>query len=584
MIRSLVTHTARRGRGGDGGKGIMIYSHRHVTSTTRGGASGGFDVNCRVCRRSFSAKTTTLSSATIMPMEAMTVAKKGHASVRSTLAFVTALSLAIGKHSSAITHAEESSGSTDEEEMYADWDDFMFKSISPGEDDDDDDDEEDEEDDDDGEENAASGPADETEDVRIGDDVEEIPVVDADDTGDDNDISTQQDTSNDADSMPSVSSTEDQQPQGPADADEDSGLGYETPSSSQSPPDKDMYEHLENEDIEDEPTTCTICLINRQGPCRPLWRKFEHCMKDHGASNSDDEKKNNGDAESAPTEGGGSPTLAQMCDRYMLPWLNCIQNHRNTYTLITNGFYRDEFVDPMEMAVKEEDKVLFVDGVGTGHEKENSIDVDLGHWWEYAEAQREQEDGDVLIVNDDEEDQILEEEILDKAEQEAKQFLQEKMEAEEAGDAVASPAAAAEDPFLVNVYAKFNLRDPSTNRLIDIAYVRDQDGRLLGFDQFSKEKTASAAVEKEDGEEVENNNSSDGDVNVEDEKDDGGGKTGNCMFHIKPGETASIKLFAIYRESGNKDKEDEDMSSTKVEETLYFSSPISLEQRPEEKD
>eukprot|EP00957_Ditylum_brightwellii_P128563 9806923-Ditylum_brightwellii.AAC.1 len=92
-------------------------------------------------------------------------------------------------------------------------------------------------------------------------------------------------------------------------------------------------------------------------------------MKDHGASNSDDEKKNNDDAESAPTEGGGSPTLAQMCDR-------------------------DEFVDPMEMAVKEEDKVLFVDGVGTGNEKENSIDVDLGHWWEYAEAQREQEDGD----------------------------------------------------------------------------------------------------------------------------------------------------------------------------------------------
>jgi hypothetical protein len=28
--------------------------------------------------------------------------------------------------------------------------------------------------------------------------------------------------------------------------------------------------------------TCSICLINRQGPCRKYWLKFERCMKEHG--------------------------------------------------------------------------------------------------------------------------------------------------------------------------------------------------------------------------------------------------------------------------------------------------------------
>ena len=37
----------------------------------------------------------------------------------------------------------------------------------------------------------------------------------------------------------------------------------------------------EDDPSNDEETTCSICLINRQGPCRKYWLKFERCMKEH---------------------------------------------------------------------------------------------------------------------------------------------------------------------------------------------------------------------------------------------------------------------------------------------------------------
>ncbi len=39
----------------------------------------------------------------------------------------------------------------------------------------------------------------------------------------------------------------------------------------------------EDDPSNDEETTCSICLINRQGPCRKYWLKFERCMKEHSA-------------------------------------------------------------------------------------------------------------------------------------------------------------------------------------------------------------------------------------------------------------------------------------------------------------
>lgn len=84
---------------------------------------------------------------------------------------------------------------------------------------------------------------------------------------------------------------------GPADVMEDSDdivvvedgmdAGVEDSSSPESTGDAGPADAEEEEDEDDpsndEETSCSICLINRQGPCRKYWLKFERCMKEHSA-------------------------------------------------------------------------------------------------------------------------------------------------------------------------------------------------------------------------------------------------------------------------------------------------------------
>lgn len=83
---------------------------------------------------------------------------------------------------------------------------------------------------------------------------------------------------------------------GPADVMEDSDdivvvedgmdAGAIDASSPESPTDAgpaDVEEDDEDDPSNDEETSCSICLINRQGPCRKYWLKFERCMKEHSA-------------------------------------------------------------------------------------------------------------------------------------------------------------------------------------------------------------------------------------------------------------------------------------------------------------
>eukprot|EP00571_Detonula_confervacea_P001854 CAMPEP_0172317480 /NCGR_PEP_ID=MMETSP1058-20130122/31761_1 /TAXON_ID=83371 /ORGANISM="Detonula confervacea, Strain CCMP 353" /LENGTH=279 /DNA_ID=CAMNT_0013032055 /DNA_START=38 /DNA_END=873 /DNA_ORIENTATION=+ len=67
---------------------------------------------------------------------------------------------------------------------------------------------------------------------------------------------------------------------GPADADEDNGNAS-----------KNNNDDDDDDASNDEDTTCSICLINRQGPCRKYWLKFERCMKEHGAEKDRVERK-----------------------------------------------------------------------------------------------------------------------------------------------------------------------------------------------------------------------------------------------------------------------------------------------------
>lgn len=98
---------------------------------------------------------------------------------------------------------------------------------------------------------------------------------------------------------------------GPADVMEDSDdivvvedgmdAGVIDASSPESPTDAgpaDVEEDDEDDPSNDEETSCSICLINRQGPCRKYWLKFERCMKEHSA----EKEKATAEAESKTAE------------------------------------------------------------------------------------------------------------------------------------------------------------------------------------------------------------------------------------------------------------------------------------------
>ena len=107
---------------------------------------------------------------------------------------------------------------------------------------------------------------------------------------------------------------------GPADETEDSNdiiihdgfdAGSENPISTPS-----TDEVAEEDDPDnDEETTCSICLINRQGPCRRHWLKFERCMKDHSAEK--ERKENEREANSVVKEETKEPTLEEEWDGFM---------------------------------------------------------------------------------------------------------------------------------------------------------------------------------------------------------------------------------------------------------------------------
>mmetsp|Transcript_12485 Transcript_12485/g.17968 ORF Transcript_12485/g.17968 Transcript_12485/m.17968 type:complete len:392 (-) Transcript_12485:8-1183(-) len=86
---------------------------------------------------------------------------------------------------------------------------------------------------------------------------------------------------------------------------------------------------------EDEPTTCSICLINRQGPCRDPWRRFERCIKRNSHHKSDEQASSSAE-ESNPSH------QALACDELFRPWLDCFSRHRLTYTILTNKSLQPE--------------------------------------------------------------------------------------------------------------------------------------------------------------------------------------------------------------------------------------------------
>lgn len=260
---------------------------------------------------------------------------------------------------------------------------------------------------------------------------------------------------------------------------------------------EDRYDNLPEED---EPTHCTICLINRQGPCRRHWRKFERCMKDHSPKGEENESESDNSKEKS--------SLAEACDTYMLPWIQCIQGYKHTYTLISNNFFQEEFVDGVENSVEESDKVdLDVKG-----KIASIIEIDQS-WWD---EKKERDDNGICLVEG---------------------------------------------------IARINLVDEGNGNLIDIAYIRDQDGKMLGYNEFSPLKK-----ELKEGK-------------AEGDKP----SVGTFTFHVNPDTTKGIRVFALYKNQEDvgsieskdssevENSEGGNASRVGLKQTLYQSAIFSME-------
>lgn len=239
---------------------------------------------------------------------------------------------------------------------------------------------------------------------------------------------------------------------------------------------EDKYANLPEKD---EPTACQICMINRQGPCRDLWRRFERCMKDNMAPPAEGEKEDISKAGSS---------VGSACDKYMMPWIECLQNHPNLYSVLANDVYQHEFVDfyeedLMEQLRKEKKKPL----------PWKDMEIDWSDVWEYAKEKS-------LTLNDFGASAIdwgeylsgfygqrdLDDYIADRAvvlTPERATILGDSMEIKPIYD----PVTYTEDVSLMEVRVRVNLADHD-GMPIDICYARDQTGRVLGFDQFASQK------------------------------------------------------------------------------------------------
>ena len=251
-------------------------------------------------------------------------------------------------------------------------------------------------------------------------------------------------------------------------------------------------------------------------------------MKDNPSSDDDDhnDDENNNNSKS---------TMAEKCDKYMLPWITCVQSYRNTYTLISNAFFQKELIDEIEKTVNENEKVIL-----------KNIDVSsiiqISHeWWDGFDDSSDNDDHDTNLPT------ANHEKVVDAA--------------------------------LVEGLARINLYDG--DKPIEVAYVKDQDGNLLGYDQFTDFKKS--LISKEES-------SSESDSNPAQ-------KVAQCNFHVNPDTTKGIQIFALYKmleddeeaavnedtnimSQSNSNETDSDFEKDKQKQTLYVSSLVLLNDLP----
>lgn len=313
----------------------------------------------------------------------------------------------------------------------------------------------------------------------------------------------------------------------------------------------DPYDNLPEQD---EPTSCSICMTYRQGPCRPYWRKVEACTKgneetkteqkegediqeDGEAGNKnghdidDDENKSN-----VEDQNNHSTNDDPKCFKYMMPWIDCASRYRNLYTLIEMDTNYTEGIADLEAT-----SLQFCWSPG----KEPSID--WSEWKQY------------LAESDDDEAN--------------KYYYRTENSSSTAPLASSSTLPLwktfnplSGDPKLVAVES--SVPSKMGAGILECAYAVDQDNNVIGFAYGVRPSDVTASLQNEE----------------DAKKDDGGGKVINdednemvaLGIRLVPSRTERVTLMAAYTHPSPTANDDKKKGNTAVESHLYKSKPFLL--------
>ena len=169
---------------------------------------------------------------------------------------------------------------------------------------------------------------------------------------------------------------------------------------------------------EDEPTDCSMCNTFRQGPCRPYWRKLERCFKDNE---------------------GVEDGAAANCLKYFTPHQNCLLQYMNLYLLVGHEM-KQEMISDIESAFSK-----------TNERRTMAMPfIDWSLWLTFLQEQ-------------------------------GLSFRQTTPSLPKETPLWKRMADETAEPVLINLTTKLPNDDESTGWILKVAYVLNQDGKVLGF-------------------------------------------------------------------------------------------------------
>eukprot|EP00523_Entomoneis_sp_CCMP467_P009864 CAMPEP_0168738134 /NCGR_PEP_ID=MMETSP0724-20121128/10770_1 /TAXON_ID=265536 /ORGANISM="Amphiprora sp., Strain CCMP467" /LENGTH=368 /DNA_ID=CAMNT_0008785455 /DNA_START=202 /DNA_END=1304 /DNA_ORIENTATION=+ len=241
---------------------------------------------------------------------------------------------------------------------------------------------------------------------------------------------------------------------------------------------EDPYANLPEED---EPTDCSMCNTFRQGPCRPPWRKLERCFKDH------------------ENEEGG----ATKCMKYFLPHQECLMKYINLYDLVGQEMKQELISDIEQSFSKDERHQIPMPGID---------------WSLYHEFLKEQGPSFRQTIPNLPPETPLWKRLPPETE----------------------PVLISLQTELPKTYKRLSGKD--NGWILKVAYVVDQDGKVLGF-QYSEAYSDLLKISHGDKPEKE--------TSLEDPL--------KVRLVIMPGETKSIQIKAFYSENPLEAKADKEI-------------------------